>query len=111
MPTGMGCLAPDGSGRQKAPPDACSSSSPMKARGPDPTLPSNELIHRVAQSPRRRAPRRGDKSCDYLPGGLFVVRSLGPTAVSASSISRLGLCLDLGNGASSSAASDDCPLG
>src|SRR5262249_24149327 len=39
------------------------------------------------------------------------VRSLGPTAVSASSISRFGLCLDLGNGAGSSAASDDCPLG
>ena len=39
------------------------------------------------------------------------MRSLGPTALSASSISRLGLCLDLGNGAGSSAASDDCPLG
>ena len=39
------------------------------------------------------------------------MRSLGPTALSASSISRLGLCLDLGNGTGSSAASDDCPLG
>src|SRR5215471_21500373 len=55
--------------------------------------------------------RRGDKSCDHPPAGLFLVRSLGPTALSASSISRLGLCLDLGNGAGSSAASDDCPLG
>jgi len=32
---------------------------------------------------------------------------LGPTSVSASSISRLGLFLDLGNGAGSSAASGD----
>src|SRR5262249_28084587 len=68
-------------------------SRPDKIRGP--TLPSNELIHRAAQRPRRRAPRRGDKSCDHLPGGPFVVRSLEPTAVSASSISRflgLGAC-------------------
>ena len=53
---------------------------------------------------------------DHAPGGDGTLpfpglRSLGPTSVSASSISRLGLCLDLGNGAGSSAASDDCPLG
>ena len=53
---------------------------------------------------------------DHAPGGDGTLpfpglRSLGPTSVSASSISRLSLCLDLGNGAGSSAASDDCPLG
>ena len=48
---------------------------------------------------------------DHSPTGgrtLRGMRSLGPTAVSASRISRLGLRLD---GAGSSAASDDCPLG
>ena len=59
-------------------------------------------------SPRvtARAAPGGDGTLPFL--GL---RSLGPTSVSASSISRLGLCLDLGNGAGSSAASDDWPLG
>ena len=54
--------------------------------------------------------------CDYAPDGdgtlpFLGLRSVGLTSVSASSISRLGLCLDLGNGAGSSAASGDCPLG
>ena len=52
---------------------------------------------------------------DHAPDGdgtlpFLGLRSLGPTSVSVSSISRLGLCLDLGNGAGSSAASGD-PLG
>ena len=42
---------------------------------------------------------------------FLVVRSLGPTAVSASSISRFGLWLGLGAGVASSAASGDGPLG
>ena len=53
---------------------------------------------------------------DHAPGGdgtlpFLGLRSVGLTSVSASSISTLGLYLDLGNGAGSSAASDDWPLG
>src|SRR5262245_61541087 len=48
---------------------------------------------------------RGDGTLPFL-----ALRSVGHTSVSASSSSRLGL-LDLGNGAGSGAASDDCPLG
>src|SRR5262249_61503010 len=52
-------------------------------------------VHGPRQGPRRMAPRRGEQLYDPLPGGPFVVRSLEPTAVSASSISRflgLGAC-------------------
>src|SRR6516162_8925381 len=85
-------------------------SSTRRAGAQDPR--PDVAVERTGPSRRTKtkmdSPR--DKSCDHPPDGLFLVRSLAPTALSASSISRLGLCLDLGNGAGSSAASGD-PLG
>ena len=74
----------------------------------------------VAWAPITLSTRRGATDpliqWDHAPGGdgtlpFLGLRSVGLTSVSASSISRLSLCLDLGNGAGSSAASDDWPLG
>src|SRR5262249_24662419 len=58
----------------------------------------------AASRPPRYATTRGPYRRDHSPAGGRILRgrrSLGPTALSASSISRLGLCLDLGNGAAS----------
>src|SRR4029077_11474578 len=72
----------------------------------DPTLPSNELIHRAARRPSQNRSagyepvRRGDKSCDHVRGRHFLgLRSCGPIAVSTSIISRFGLRWSSSSGA------------